>query len=418
MIAAECGGLAVTDALFDEAQFAFVGRVAATADLIHPWTTDPENPDRADVGTPTPWVTFDVEHWYLNDWGTTFSVWMPDGEVTVGQRLAVGGNAYHTEVGDFSGQSGEVEFCTPVADHELTPAEWDTRLGEPFRPSPAAPAPTTSAAAPATKVFGDHTSPCEPTVLRNGVDDPRILESGAACLLAEFEASRPVVWDVLLPTVEGDPILTRYEFDGATVTITTDHSFDTYGSGGVTEQRCTGIRPSGWLPEGVDCTTSSGEGFQPDSVRIAQSRRTGSPQNYGDVDALIAVAEFDGERAEAPAPYFGSQNGGGGPAKPLDGFVPAAEDQVFCWAVKVINSRPQPRNEFQEVVMADHYFAAIQPFAVAAVAAELDALVDFTHSVVARGSFTEEDEVEPGAPVADAYQTVNTFVDQHCLGLA
>ncbi len=68
--------------------------------------------------------------------------------------------------------------------------------------------------------------------------------------------------------------------------------------------------------------------------------------------------------------------------------------------------------------MADHYFAAIQPFAVAAVAAELDALVDFTHSVVARGSFTEEDEVEPGAPVADAYQTVNTFVDQHCLGLA
>ncbi len=421
-----CAGSALTDGIVEEAQFAFVGSVVAAEELIHPWTTDPENTNRPEAAVPTTWVTFDVDRWYFNDWGTTFSVWMPDFDVVVGQRLAVGGNAYHTEVGDFSGQSGEVEFCSPVTDDEMTPAEWDARFGEPFAPAPAS-ASTTTAPAPATKVFGDQSSPCAPTVLSNGPDDPEMAETGATCLLSEIEAGRPVVWDVLMPTVEGDPIVTRYEFDGATVTITADYSFDTFGSGGVIEQRCAAIRPSrssrtagayGWLPEGVSCTTSSGEGFQPDSVSTAQSNPTGLPRNFDDVDALIPVVEFDGAQIDVGAPYFGSQNAAGGPAQPSEDFVPAVDDQVFCWAVAVINSRPQPRDEYQEIVVANQYFVAIQPFAVAEVATELDALVDFTDTLVAQGSFTDGDEAEPGDAAADALHVVSTFVDQRCHGLA
>lgn len=414
--AGACSGSALTDDMVEEAQFAFVGSVVAAQELIHPWTTDPENPDRSEPASPTSWVTFDVERWYTNDWGTRFSVWMPDVDVVVGQRLAVGGNAYHTEVGDFSGQSGEVEFCSTVADDAVTPADWDAHLGEPVAPAPAS-ASTTTVPAPAPKVFGDHASPCAPTVLSNGPDDPEIAERGPACLLAEFEAGRPVVWDVLVPTVEGDPIVTRYEFDGTAITITTDYSFDTFGSGGVTEQHCTAIRPSNWLPEGVSCTTSAGEGFQPDSVSAAQSNPTGLPRSFGDVDALIPVAEFDGEETDVATPYFGSQNAAGGTAQPSDGFVPATQDQVFCWAVAVINSRPQPRDEYQEIVVANQYFVAIQPFAVAAVATELDALVDFTDTLIAQGSFTEGDEAEPGDAAADALHAVSTFVDQRCHGL-
>jgi hypothetical protein len=90
---AGCGSVAVDDADLAGAQFAFVGRVSAVADEVHPWTTDPENPDRPDVVTTTKWVTFDVERWYGPDWGLTFPVWMPHISVSPGQRVAVGGNA-------------------------------------------------------------------------------------------------------------------------------------------------------------------------------------------------------------------------------------------------------------------------------------------------------------------------------------
>ncbi len=257
--AGACGEVSATPADLADAQFALVGRVLSAADDIHPWTTDPENPDRPEPATTTRWVTFEVERWYLSDWGLTFSVWMPDIAASPGQRIAIGGNAYFTQVGDFAGQSGEVEFCAPLADGEASPADWDALLGEPLSPSSTV-APTTIALDPA-KVFGERSGPCGPTVLTNGNDNQTVLAAGVTCFLDEVRAGRPLVWDVLIPTVEGDPIVTRYEFDGTTVVITTDNSFDNFGSGGVFEQRCSNVVPTNWLLEGVDCTTSTGVGF-------------------------------------------------------------------------------------------------------------------------------------------------------------
>lgn len=258
-----CRDGAVPPADLATAQFAFVGRVVSVVDEIQPWTTDPENADRPEDPTTTPWVTFEVELWYLNDWGGTFSVWMPGGAST-GQRLAVGGNAYFTQVADFAGQSGEVEFCTSLADDDLSPADWDAAFGEPAAPTSTAV--TTTLVLEPTKVFGEHDGPCAPTVLTNGNDDQSVLDEGVACFIEQFQAGRPLVWDVLIPTVEGDPIVTRYEYDGASVVITTDNSFDNFGSGGVLEQRCLDILATSWLPGGVDCTTSAGVGFVESSL--------------------------------------------------------------------------------------------------------------------------------------------------------
>lgn len=258
-----CGDRAVSSADLANAQFAFVGRVVSMADEIQPWTTDPENADRPEIPTTTPWVTFEVEFWYLNDWGDTFSVWMPGGAST-GQRLAVGGNAYFTQVADFAGQSGEVEFCTLLADDDVSPADWEAAFGEPAAPTSTAV--TTTIVLEPTKVFGEHAGPCAPTVLTNGNGDHSVLATGIDCFIGELRAGRPVVWDVLIPTVEGDPIVTRYEYDGISVVITTDNSFDNFGSGGVLEQRCVDIVATNWLPDGFDCTTSPGVGFVESSL--------------------------------------------------------------------------------------------------------------------------------------------------------
>lgn len=117
-----------------------------------------------------------------------------------------------------------------------------------------------------SKVFGGESGPCPAIVLTNGVDDEQQVADGSECLMTEFESGRAVVWDVLQVTVEGDPIPTRYAFDGDIVTITTDSSRDTFGTGGVNEQRCDRLRRTAWLPEGVDCTTSGGDGFESSSL--------------------------------------------------------------------------------------------------------------------------------------------------------
>jgi hypothetical protein len=140
-----------------------------------------------------------------------------------------------------------------------------------------------------------------------------------------------------------------------------------------------------------------------------------APTGYDAVNDAIPAARFDGESVDVSAPYFGSQDVSGGAASPVDGFVPSSDDQEFCWAIEVINARPQPRDEFQEIVVADEYFSAIRPFAVAAVASELDVLIGYTNTIVSHGSFTESDEVDSGASAA--VEAINAFVDERCLGL-
>ncbi len=253
--------------MLTDAQFAFIGTVGSVDEQVHPWTTDPENPARSDVAEPTDWVTFEVDGWYTRDWGTTFTVWMPTIKVERGDRLAVAGDAYHTEVAGFSGQSGEVEFCTALSGDGATPGSWDRFFGGAVPPSAVV---TSIEAAPpsreGSKVFGEHTEQCAATVLTNDVDDDAVLAAGVACFVEAFEAGQPAIWDVVVATVEGDPVPSRYDYDGETVTITTDYSFDNFGSGGVIELRCTGIRPTGGVPEGADCTSSDGDGFRPDSL--------------------------------------------------------------------------------------------------------------------------------------------------------
>jgi hypothetical protein len=104
---------------FIDAPFAFVGTVSGVRGEILPWDVDAENPNRPQNPEPTRWVSFDVDGWFTVDWGTGFSVWMPVHDAAVGDRLAVGGDARYVSIDGFSGQSGEVEFCTLSSVHQL-----------------------------------------------------------------------------------------------------------------------------------------------------------------------------------------------------------------------------------------------------------------------------------------------------------
>ena len=134
------------------------------------------------------------------------------------------------------------------------------------------------------------------------------------------------------------------------------------------------------------------------------------------IDSAILVVALDGAAVDQPAPYFGAQNASGGASEPEEGFEPEASYQDFCWAVSVINTRPQPRDEFEEVVVASQYFGAIEPYVVPELSDDLAVLIDFTVFVVEDGSFTEANEAGDDSDVALALETINEFVDRECLG--
>lgn len=142
---------------------------------------------------------------------------------------------------------------------------------------------------------------------------------------------------------------------------------------------------------------------------------TDSPSSLAEMDALIPVVDVRTGPAQTPAPYFGAQDPSGGAAAPAAGFSPESVDQRFCWEIDVINARPLPIDELEEVVVAGEYFAAIRPFAPADAAPHLDVLIEWTATIVARGSFSEVDEVDAG-PVASALAALNALVDDRCLG--
>ncbi|MDW3213712.1 MAG: hypothetical protein R8G01_06945 [Ilumatobacteraceae bacterium] len=85
-------------------------------------------------------MTFDVTGWYTVDWGTEFSVWMPVHDAEPGDRLAVGGDARYVSIDGFSGQSGEVEFCTPAPEPTAESlAAWNEFFGPPIEAGAAMP---------------------------------------------------------------------------------------------------------------------------------------------------------------------------------------------------------------------------------------------------------------------------------------
>jgi glycerophosphoryl diester phosphodiesterase len=151
-----------------------------------------------------------------------------------------------------------------------------------------------------------------------------------------------------------------------------------------------------------------------DAVRQFMAGNTVTPGSLEEMDALIPVIEVSRE-AQRAIPFLGTADAEGNLPAATEGFVPAADDRLFCWAVEVVNSRPYPVDEYEEVVVGGRYFAAIERFAPADVADDLDVLIAFTDRITEQGSFGEPDEVE-GGRVADAIATTNAVVDTRCLG--
>jgi len=123
----------------------------------------------------------------------------------------------------------------------------------------------------------------------------------------------------------------------------------------------------------------------------------------------IPVVAFEGPVRDNPVPYFGTQTPSGG--APPD-FVVAEPDAVFCDALATINTRPQPIDDYEEVVVGKQYFEAIAfP---SELADALTAVLEWVGSVVADGQFTESNVSPDG--LGAAFRDINEFVDAHCLG--
>jgi glycerophosphoryl diester phosphodiesterase len=151
-----------------------------------------------------------------------------------------------------------------------------------------------------------------------------------------------------------------------------------------------------------------------DAVREFTASPTALPASLEEMDALIPVVEVS-RVAQRAAPILGTGAPSDAPVVAAPGFVPAPDARRFCWAVEVVNSRPYPVDELEEVVVAGRYFTAVEPWAPADAAEALRVLIEFTDRIAEQGSFTETDEVEAGA-VADAAAALNALVDTHCLG--
>lgn len=111
-------------------------------------------------------------------------------------------------------------------------------------------------------VFGEVADGCGVTLLTNDIGDEERISAGVECLIDHVDNFEPVEWDLLVPTIEGDPILYRFEGDGSQVTIIEDTTRDAFGSGAVVVRRCEQIDDTGFIPAGSDCVDSRGEPFE------------------------------------------------------------------------------------------------------------------------------------------------------------
>ena len=112
-----------------------------------------------------------------------------------------------------------------------------------------------------TIFFGTADQQCPTATLRNELDDPQVLQAATDCFFEKVDAGIAVVLDVDRATVEGDSIYVRYDFDGQTLLIVEDTRLDTFGAGSVNSQRCADVKPTDWLPEGIDCEPVDHDGF-------------------------------------------------------------------------------------------------------------------------------------------------------------
>ncbi|RLE23986.1 MAG: hypothetical protein DRJ50_05340 [Actinobacteria bacterium] len=129
----------------------------------------------------------------------------------------------------------------------------------------------------------------------------------------------------------------------------------------------------------------------------------------------IPVVSFEGPVKDDPAPYFGTQTPEGGVFQVAPDFVVSAADAMFCDALATINTRPQPTDDYEEVVVGQQYFVAIAPTFPAELTDDLAVVIGWVDMIIADGQFNESN-VSPDN-LGTAISKINEFVDAHCLGL-
>lgn len=162
-----------------------------------------------------------------------------------------------------------VAACSSDGDDAALPDEPTTRASEPNGDEAGndEPIPVESHGdideAPADLVpfFGGNDDQCPSTTLSNDPTDQAMLSAAVDCFFAQYEAGRPVVWDLDAPTVEGDAIRHRFAYDGADVTIVIDNRLDSFGSPVVDAQICADIERTTFIPVGVGCAPIDHPGF-------------------------------------------------------------------------------------------------------------------------------------------------------------
>lgn len=113
---------------------------------------------------------------------------------------------------------------------------------------------------PVIPAVGAVDAECGPTVLSDGTGDVEDMRSDSECFLAEVEAGRGTVWDVVMARPDGEVVIHRFDFDGGLVWITIDSPRVGSGEREVVVRRCQAIEPvDGELPRGRDCSESAGE---------------------------------------------------------------------------------------------------------------------------------------------------------------
>lgn len=132
---------------------------------------------------------------------------------------------------------------------------------------------------------------------------------------------------------------------------------------------------------------------------------------------VIPMVPISGEIRGTNTPYFGETGDDGAPADPQPGFVRNPADAGFCDAVDIINHRPQPREDFEEIVVGQQYLTAIESLVPAEISAPYTVLLDWVRVLVENGSFDGIEEPEDDSDLDAAIDDVDSFVNSRCLGL-
>ncbi len=123
---------------------------------------------------------------------------------------------------------------------------------------------------------------------------------------------------------------------------------------------------------------------------------------------VIGVVEFSGRAASESTPYFGDDLavGSAGSQRP--------EADAFCRAINVINNRPQPTSDLEELRVGGAYFEAIAPLVPDDLVEEFAIIDAWIDTISAEGGFTDVNDPEDGDEIMVAVEAVNSWIGQRC----